>query len=172
MSISQKPSKRSHKINGRYEGYDELRGIREFLDQAESSGDGSKNTVVRCPECEKKNGDSSLCESESTSTNSSSDLTVINSAKLCEFADRAFKMISEYRLSAMVVGKNEVFTAFVNIWAKIVKSIANPRCYDQHFCGKLVQVFPAIMLQRSNNKKHTEALKIGLLCGRAVILMV
>ena len=105
--------------NGRYEDYDELQGIREFLDQAESSVNGSKNAVVRCHECEKKNGFSSLCESASKSTNSSSDLTVINSAKLCEFADRAFKMISGYRLSAMVVGKNEVFTAFVNTWEKL-----------------------------------------------------
>ena len=85
----------------------------------------------------------------------------IDITKLCSFTDTAFKSIIRYRPNLMRIGKSEPFVKFVNYWAYMIESLSNKRSSIQHMSGKLIQLFPCLMLQNmsTNNNLNRKILE-------------
>ena len=77
-----------------------------------------------------------------------------NIEELCAFTDRAMKSIIKYKPNIMTIGRAEVFIKFVTYWSYLIESLTNRRSAIQHLSGKLIQIFPAIMLQNATDHKN------------------
>ena len=79
---------------------------------------------------------------------------------LCHFSQSGMKVISSFRPNIMSIGKGEVFDEFVNIWSFLIESVTLKRSKIHHISGTLMQVFPALMLQKvsKNSSENHEAL--------------
>ena len=79
---------------------------------------------------------------------------------LCHFSQSGMKVISSFRPNIMSIGKGEVFDEFVKIWSFLIESITLKRSKIHHISGTLIQVFPALMLQKvsKNSRENHEAL--------------
>ena len=96
-------------------------------------------------QCFERNCNSPLCQSGST---------LASSTKICAFTATAFELAMDLRLNIMEIGKHKTFSNPVDIWIRCIKKLGNPRYSEQHFCGKLVQVIPAVMLQKEGRKPN------------------
>ena len=61
----------------------------------------------------------------------------------------------------MSIGTNESFIRFTSMYAHLIDSLCNKRNKIQHICGGLVQIFPALMLQKVSNVKDENYQKLA-----------
>ena len=133
--------------------YDELDGIRRFLEIAENTPHENRNGTLRifqpCQKCSNKSTQSSICSAG------------IDSKTLCDFTDRTYDSLIKAQHNIMPVNNNVLFSKLSEVWCRIITKMGNTKSPEQHFCGALIQSFPSIMLQKAgkSTKCNFEALE-------------
>ena len=71
---------------------------------------------------------------------------------LCKWTKEAMKAIRFFAPNLMILGNNSTNHRFTSIFSKLISSLVVKSSPLQHMAGALLQISPALILQRTSNK--------------------